>query len=152
MVHAATEQVRLTNGRSVEVRIVGDVADGCLVYLHGTPSAAVPFTLLEEAAARHGLGVLSCSRPGYGTSTPDPGRTVASVSPDVTAVLGELGVERFVAVGWSGGGPHALALGNLPDQRQHSLAATPFQLGPRYRILDEPFADGFKDEGNRAAD
>jgi len=50
-----------------------------------------------------------CARPGYGESTPRPGRRVADVTQDVAAVLDELGAPHFVTVGWSGGGPHALA-------------------------------------------
>jgi len=62
-----------------------------------------------EAAAQRGLRMVTCARPGYGASTPRPGRRVADVTQDVTAVLDELGAAHFVTVGWSGGGPHALA-------------------------------------------
>ena len=89
-------------------------ADGTpLVLHHGTPSAALFFEPMVETAARHGLRVLVHSRPGYAGSSPQPGRTVAAVAADVAAVLDELDVDRFLTVGWSGGGPHALACAAL---------------------------------------
>ena len=53
------------------------------------------------------------ARPGYAGSTARPGRTVADATGDVAALLDELGAQRFVTIGWSGGGPHALACGTL---------------------------------------
>jgi pimeloyl-ACP methyl ester carboxylesterase len=51
----------------------------------------------------------SCTHgPGYGGSTPAPGRIVAGAAADVAAILDHLGARQFLTVGWSGGGPHAL--------------------------------------------
>jgi pimeloyl-ACP methyl ester carboxylesterase len=52
-------------------------------------------------------------RPGYGQSTARPGRQVADAADDVRAILAELGARHFVTVGWSGGGPFALACASL---------------------------------------
>ena len=56
-------------------------------------------------------------RPGYGGSTPQPGRTVGAAAGDVAAVADSLGIERFAVLGHSGGGPHALACGALLGDR-----------------------------------
>jgi pimeloyl-ACP methyl ester carboxylesterase len=93
-----------------------------LVLHHGTPSAAVVFRPWEEAAAKHGFRLVMYSRPGYGGSTPRHGRTVADAADDVVAVLDALGAERFVTVGWSGGGPHALACAKLLPERCRAAA------------------------------
>ncbi|HET6213032.1 MAG TPA: alpha/beta hydrolase, partial [Micromonosporaceae bacterium] len=46
-----------------------------------------------------------------------PGRTVADAAADTRAVLDAYGHDRFVTLGWSGGGPHALACAALlPDR------------------------------------
>ena len=63
------------------------------------------------------------ARPGYGSSTPDPGRRVAGAAADVAAVLDKLGAEQFVTAGWSGGGPHALACAALAPQRCKGAAS-----------------------------
>jgi pimeloyl-ACP methyl ester carboxylesterase len=62
-----------------------------------------------RAAAIRGLRVVLAARPGYEGSTPRPGRRVVDVAQDTAAVLDDLGAATFVTLGWSGGGPHALA-------------------------------------------
>jgi pimeloyl-ACP methyl ester carboxylesterase len=62
------------------------------------------------------------SRPGYGDSDRHEGRSVADCVPDVVAVTAALGIDRFHAVGWSGGGPHALACAALLPGRVISAA------------------------------
>jgi pimeloyl-ACP methyl ester carboxylesterase len=84
-----------------------------LVLHHGTPSGAVRFAPIFDSAVRHGLRIILPSRPGYAGSAPHPGRRVADVAADVAALLESLGAEHFVTVGWSGGGPHALACAAL---------------------------------------
>jgi len=96
--------------------------DQPLVFHWGTPGAAVWFEPLETAAARMGLRLVMYSRPGYAGSTPRPGRSVADAADDVAAVLDALGADSFVTLGWSGGGPHALACAALLPDR--CLAAT----------------------------
>ena len=64
--------------------------------------------MLEEAA-RRGIRVFSYGRPCYGGSSPRGTADVASSAADIGAVADALGIERFTAMGASGGGPHALA-------------------------------------------
>ncbi|MET7399427.1 alpha/beta fold hydrolase [Dactylosporangium sp. NPDC005572] len=80
-----------------------------MLVLHlGTPAGPVDPPALTGAAAQRGLRTVICGRPG---------RSVADVAADVTAVLDHLGADRFVTLGWSGGGPHALAcVALLPDR------------------------------------
>ena len=118
--------VRTTDGRDLEVLVTGP-ADGLpLVFHHGTPQAAVPFGILERFATERGLRTVSYSRPGYGASTPRSDAattaTIADDASDTAAVLDALGLDRFVTLGWSGGGPRALACAALLPGR--CLAAT----------------------------
>jgi pimeloyl-ACP methyl ester carboxylesterase len=106
---AETTTVRVQDGRELEVLQVGP-ADGLTFVLHlGTPSAAVDIPQLTRPAGARGLRTVTYSRPGYAGSTPAPGRCVADAAADTAAVLDAFGVDRFVTLGWSGGGPHALA-------------------------------------------
>lgn len=95
-----------------------DTGDGRpLVFHHGTPGSAVWFAHIRRAARDVGLRLVNYSRPGYGDSTPQPGRSVADAAADVAALLDFLGAETFLTMGWSGGGPHALACAALlPDR------------------------------------
>ena len=106
---AETFTVYLADGRQVEVLAAGPEAGLPLVMHNGTPAGLVAYQAMIEAAAARGLRLIMCARPGYGDSTPHPGRRVADVTGDVAAVLDELGAPHFVTAGWSGGGPHALA-------------------------------------------
>ena len=106
---ADTFTVYLADGRRLEVLAAGP-DDGLPLVMHnGTPVGLVAYAPMVDAAARRGLRLVMCARPGYGDSTALPGRRVADVTGDVAAVLDELGAPRFVTVGSSGGGPHALA-------------------------------------------
>lgn len=109
--------VRTKDDRELEVLLDGPVGDLVFVVHYGTPSAVVPFRQLSEPAAVRGLGLVAYSRPGYAASTPQPGRSVAHAADDTATVLDQLGADRFVTLGWSGGGPHALACAALlPDR------------------------------------
>ena len=67
---------------------------------------------LEDAAQR-GIRLVSYDRPGYGGSTPQPGRTVADCANDVRTIADAFGFDRLAVWGFSGGGPHALACAAL---------------------------------------
>lgn len=75
-------------------------------WLHGTPNIGLPPEPLFADAARLGLRWIGYDRPGYGGSTPRPGRDVASAAHDVARIADRLGIDRFAVVGHSGGGPH----------------------------------------------
>ena len=109
------------DGRSLDVLDSG--GDGLpLLYHSGTPGGAVPWPAGIQAATRSGLRWITYSRPGYGSSTPNPGRTVGDAAADSATVLDALGVGAFVSVGWSGGGPHALACAALLPDRCRGVA------------------------------
>lgn len=110
------------DGRSIEVLLAGEAQRGTLVMLPGTPTGAVPFPALDDRITAAGFRLVVVSRPGYGESTPDPGRTVARTVGDVEAVLDALGVDRFVVAGMSGGGPYALGGGALLAPRCAAVA------------------------------
>lgn len=114
--------VSTPDGRDLDVLVSNPDSGRTLIFHDGTPTAAVPFPQLTEAAARQGMRTITWSRPGYAGSTPQPGRSVADLVVDSDAVLDRLGVNDFVAVGWSGGGPHALAHAALQPQRCLAVA------------------------------
>jgi pimeloyl-ACP methyl ester carboxylesterase len=114
---ASWQTIRTPDGRDLELVTEGTDGGVPLIYHSGTPTAAIEFPMLAEPAAAHGWQVVRASRPGYAGSTPREGRSVADVIEDVTAILDHLGRDRFVTLGWSGGGPHALATAALlPDR------------------------------------
>ena len=112
-----TMNLDLPDGRSLDVYLDGPESGTPLLFHMGTPCAGLPFAPIVEALAERGLRYVSFSRPGYGSSTRRPGRSVVDVVEDSAAVLDAIGAERCYAVGWSGGGPHALACAaRLPER------------------------------------
>lgn len=90
---------------------------------HGTPNVGAPPQPLLPVSERLGIRWVSHDRPGYGGSTPVPGRTVASATHDVAAVADSLGIEQFAVMGHSGGSAHALACGVLLPDRVVAVVA-----------------------------
>jgi pimeloyl-ACP methyl ester carboxylesterase len=117
-----TMELRLPDGRALDVFLDGPETGTPLMYHTGTPSAGIPFPAEVEAFAERGLRYVSFSRPGYGSSTRRPGRSVADVVDDTIAVLDAIGADRCHVIGWSGGGPHALACAALMPERVISVA------------------------------
>ncbi|MGX5357459.1 alpha/beta fold hydrolase [Kocuria sp. KH4] len=132
--------VTAPDGRCLEFRLTGPPGGLPVVFHHGAPGAAVPFGPLERAAAKRGLQVLTVSRPGYGASDPLPEETapgtVAGAVADIRCVLDKLGAEEFLAVGWSSGGPRALACGALLPGRCRAVASLAGYAPPRAEGLD----------------
>jgi len=118
-----TMQVPTPDGRELEVLVEGD-EDGFPFFLHsGSPTAAVAYPPYDRAARERGLRLITCSRPGYGASSPRTGdHVVADDVTDVVTVLDAVGASEFVTLGHSGGGPRALACAALLPGR--CLAAT----------------------------
>lgn len=112
--------LKLTDGRTLHVYDSGHV-DGrdelTVFWHHGTPQLGLLPGPLLPAAQRLGIRFVSYDRPGYGGSSPQPGREVVSAAADVTAIADALGVGRFAVYGSSGGGTHSLVCGAaLPDR------------------------------------
>jgi pimeloyl-ACP methyl ester carboxylesterase len=136
-----------TDGRSIEVFTAGPVRGPTVVFHQGAPARGLPPGVLCDALVGSGHRVVSVTRPGYGASTRRVGRSVADVAGDVTTVLDALGVDTFATVGWSGGGPHALATAAL--LRNRCLGAGVVCGVAPYGLAELDFIDGMN-EGNIA--
>ena len=124
-------------------------ATGTIVWHHGTPQTGAVIEPLAGAAARRGLRVVSCARPGYPGSTRRLGRSIVDAAQDVLLVADALGIERFASVGASGGGPHALACAAIAPGRV-SAVVTFASLAP-YDGDDAWFAGMADESALRAA-
>ncbi|HEY0717961.1 MAG TPA: alpha/beta fold hydrolase, partial [Streptosporangiaceae bacterium] len=116
MTQTTQRTVSTPDGRVLAVEEAGD-PDGLPVLVHnGTPNSRHLYGPTVADAGARGLRIIGYDRPGYGGSSPQPGRTVASCAADVRAICAALGIGRLVTWGISGGGPHLLATAALlPD-------------------------------------
>jgi pimeloyl-ACP methyl ester carboxylesterase len=121
--------VPTTDGRVLAVEEAGDPAGRPVLMHGGTPGSRLLYGPHARDAAERGLRLIGYDRPGYGGSSPQPGRTVADCADDVRAICADLGIDRLAMWGASGGGPHVLACAALlPDLV--AAAATLASLAP----------------------
>ena len=110
-------QAKAPDGRTLTF-VQRGAADGTPVLVcHGTPGSRLTRHPDPEIYERHGVRMVAYDRPGYGSSDPQPGRSVADAAADIAAIADELGFEVFAVAGGSGGAPHALACGALLGDR-----------------------------------
>lgn len=99
----------LRDGRPVGWAEWGAVDGAPVVFCTGagmSSSFGFGFAALRELGVR----LVCVDRAGLGRSAPDPAKSFASYAADVAAVLSQLGVARPRALGFSQGGPFAVAL------------------------------------------
>jgi pimeloyl-ACP methyl ester carboxylesterase len=118
--------LQLADGRVLRYQIAGTAHGHAVFLLHGALGSRLVHNSLSAAASDAGIRLVSYDRPGYGGSTPHPGRTVATAADDITAIADQLGVDRLAVWGQSGGGPFALACAALlPDRVATAAAVAP---------------------------
>ncbi len=101
------------DGRQLCISEAGQLDGIPVLVLRGSPHSRLIYDGWGEDAQSRGIRLICYERPGYGGSTPQPGRTVANAANDVAAIAKELGLKRLLVWGVSGGGPHALACAAL---------------------------------------
>lgn len=97
---------------------VGDAAGTPVLYFHGGGDSRLTRHPDDSIAASLGVRLLSVDRSGPVV----PGRTLVTWARDVEALADSLALERFAVVGWSAGGPHALAVAALVRDRVSRVA------------------------------
>ena len=125
---AAVHDLVLADGRSLRVHDSGSAGPVAFTVLwhHGSPQTGEPLEPLVRAATARGIRLISYARPGYGGSSPHPGRTVADAADDVAQLAAALGDTHLGLLAASGGGPHALACAALLP---HLVPATAVMAG-----------------------
>jgi pimeloyl-ACP methyl ester carboxylesterase len=112
----------LPDGRLLGYAMMGDRAGFPVLVLHGTPGSSRQLAGLDRAAREHRLALIAPDRAGYGGSSYDPARTIASGARDLGELIRHEALEGCAVVGLSGGGPTALACGVLLADRVSAVA------------------------------
>ena len=105
--------LKLPDSRCIEYIDNGVSSKSALILHHGTPTSMTVWGTWLAAAAELGIRAIAFTRPGYASSDRKVGRSIIDANEDLVEILNQLAVENFVSVGWSGGGPYALASGLL---------------------------------------
>ena len=118
-----THTITLADGRKVGFIDYGPPSGTPVLWCHGGPGSRLEPQALAPAAARAGFRVIGIDRPGYGRSTPLPGRSIADWVHDGLAVADALHIVHLIAVGASTGGAYALALAAIAPERIRAVIA-----------------------------
>jgi pimeloyl-ACP methyl ester carboxylesterase len=105
--------LKLSDGRAIEYIDNGVSSKSALILHHGTPTSMTVWGTWLAAAAEKGIRAIACTRPGYAGSDRKVGHRIIDANDDLEEILNQLDIENFVSIGWSGGGPYALASGLL---------------------------------------
>ncbi|MGZ4556131.1 MAG: alpha/beta fold hydrolase [Mycobacteriaceae bacterium] len=138
------KHVPLPDGRTVEVLVEGPPGRPVVLAFHGTPSTATFWSDWARPVNELGMTLVAVTRPGYTNSSRHPGRRAVDAGADSVAVLDALGIGRVAALGYSGGCPHALALGALAPERCSRVVAVAGVVP--YGVAGVDFLEGMGEE------
>lgn len=96
-------------GRRVAYAEYGAPGGAPVLFCHGTPGSRVLGAVLDEAATEADVRLLVPDRPGMGRSPHRPEREIVEWAAAAELLVDELSLEEVGVVGFSGGGPYALA-------------------------------------------
>ena len=100
--------IELQDGRTLGFAQYGDPAGTPVFFFHGQPGNRL-FHPDEDTTLQAGVRLIVSERPGYGLSDIQPGRTLLDWPDDVRQLAEKLGFAQFDVIGYSAGGPYALA-------------------------------------------
>jgi pimeloyl-ACP methyl ester carboxylesterase len=104
--------LKLKDGRALDYITNGSDSKSAILFHHGTPSDCTLWQKWFNEIT--GVKASAASRPGYGLSDRRRGRNVAADIDDQSQLLDFFGIEKFISIGWSGGGPHAINMSREP--------------------------------------
>jgi pimeloyl-ACP methyl ester carboxylesterase len=123
-------EIVLLDGRRLGFAVWGDPEGEPAVLCHGAPASRL-FRPDPAVTARLGMRLITADRPGYGRSSPQPGRTFLDWVGDLSQLMAHLGLTSFSIAAHSAGGPYALACASLlPQVRRVVLVSSVAPLDP----------------------
>lgn len=102
------QQINLPDGRTLGYAEIGDRAGLPVFFFHGQPGNRL-FLPNDELTRQKGFRLILPERPGYGLSSDQPNRRILDWPNDVVALSEALRLPQFGVIGYSAGGPYALA-------------------------------------------
>jgi len=109
MSSATSKQIHLRDGRALGYAEFGDPAGKPVFFFHGFPGSRLQRYPDDALAIASGARIITIDRPGLGLSSFQRGRKLLDWPGDVVELAYALGIDRFAAIGLSGGGPYLLA-------------------------------------------
>jgi len=113
----ANQTIILKDGRRLGFAEYGETTGKAVFHFNGSGGSRLEYPSDPSILTDLGIRLISTDRPGHGLSDPQPGRRLLDWPEDIGQLADILGIDRFHVMGWSAGGPHALACAlKLPDR------------------------------------
>lgn len=110
-----SQTITLKDGRTLGFAEYGDLKGKPIFHFPGSGGSRLEHPTEDSSLA--GIRYISTDRPGLGLSDYQPRRKLIDWPEDVAQLADYLGIDKFHVLGWSAGGPHALACAyKLPDR------------------------------------
>jgi pimeloyl-ACP methyl ester carboxylesterase len=147
------ESFKLSDGRNLEYLCNGAINKSAIILHAGTTQDITGWQTWLDYFASQNVFALAIGRSGYASSSKKVGRITLDIALDVAELSSALGITKFVNIGLSGGGQHAIATGLDPRSAGvvtiGSLApyvelGKDFYNGMQQADLDE-YSDAIKD-------
>jgi pimeloyl-ACP methyl ester carboxylesterase len=120
---APDQVLDLPDGRSLAWCEYGRPDGNPVLYFHGIPGSRIDGRLVADVTAEAGVRMIAPDRPGFGLSTLQAGkRSYVGWASDVERLADALEIGRFAIVGYSCGGPYALAAAAVLGHRVSQVA------------------------------
>ena len=110
-------QLNTDDHRVVGFAEFGDPSGTPVITCHGGPGSRLSPKRNAKEAAAAGFRLIGIDRPGYGESSPLPGRSIADWTNDALAVADYLELKNFFVEGTSTGGSYSLATASAAPDR-----------------------------------
>lgn len=111
------QTLTLNDGRKLGFAEYGDLAGKPVFHFHGSAGSRLGRPVDETILTDLGIRLITTDRPGHGLSDPQPDRLLLDWPEDIRRLADHLDIDRFRVLGWSAGGPYALACAcRLPER------------------------------------
>jgi pimeloyl-ACP methyl ester carboxylesterase len=113
--------ITLPDGRLLGYGLYGNPLGIPIVDFHGIPGSRREAELIASYINRDDLCLIGFDRPGYGRSSPKRNYKITDLPIDLSYLADHLKLDRVIALGFSGGGPFALACAAQIPERLASV-------------------------------
>lgn len=102
-----SKTITLKDGRKLAYAEYGDSDGKPIFHFHGSGSSRLEYP--PNIASMKGIRYIGTDRPRHGLSDSAPNYKMLDCADDIVQLADSLGIDRFYVLGWSAGGPRALA-------------------------------------------
>jgi len=147
------ENLHLSDGRNLEYLCNGAIKQSAIILHAGTTQDITGWQTWLDYFSSQNVFAVAIGRSGYAGSSKKNGRITIDIASDVAELSSALGITKFVNIGLSGGGQHAIATGLDPRSAgvvtigslaPYAELGKDFYTGMQQADLDE-YSDAVKD-------